>query len=115
MWHPAHGPSCLRTPLSLAHLRLIKGGFPGGSAVRNPPANARDTGSSLDREELLEKGMPAHSSVLAWGIPGTEEPAELQSVGSQRGGHDSVTEQQQHPPGNFCRLVLHVRGDAEMT
>ena len=36
---------------------------------------------ALDREELLEKEMPAHSSVLAWGIPGTEEPGELHPSG----------------------------------
>ena len=36
----------------------------------------------------LEKGMATHSSVLAWRIPGTEEPVGLPSVGSHRVGHD---------------------------
>ena len=36
----------------------------------------------------LEKEMATHSSVLAWRIPGTEEPGELQSMGSRRVGHD---------------------------
>ena len=36
----------------------------------------------------LEKEMATHSSVLAWRIPGTEEPGGLPSVGSQRVGHD---------------------------
>jgi len=36
----------------------------------------------------LEKGMAIHSSVLAWRIPWTEEPGGLQSMGSQRVGHD---------------------------
>ena len=36
----------------------------------------------------LEKEMATHSSVLAWRIPGTEEPGELPSMGSHRGGHD---------------------------
>ena len=39
--------------------------------------------------------MAAHSSILAWEIPQTEEPGRLQSMGSQRVGHDLVTEQQQ--------------------
>ena len=43
---------------------------------------------SLDREELLEKEMATRSSILAWRIPWTEEPGRLQSMGSQRVGHD---------------------------
>ena len=44
---------------------------------------------------VLEKEMATHSSVPAWEIPWTEEPGRLQSSGSQRVGHDSVTKQQQ--------------------
>ena len=36
----------------------------------------------------LEKGMDTHPGILAWRIPWTEEPGMLQSMGSQRGGHD---------------------------
>ena len=36
---------------------------------------------SLGREDLLEKGMTTHSRILAWRIPGTEEPGGLQSMG----------------------------------
>ena len=43
---------------------------------------------SLDREDPLEEGMAIHSSILAWRIPWTEEPGGLQSIMSQRGGHD---------------------------
>ena len=43
---------------------------------------------SLRREDLLEEGMATHSSVLAWRIPGTEEPGGLPSMGSHRVGHD---------------------------
>ena len=43
---------------------------------------------SLVREDPLEKGMETHSSILAWRVPWTEEPGELQSTGSQRLGHD---------------------------
>ena len=43
---------------------------------------------SLDREDLLEKEMATHPSILAWKIAWTEEPGRLQSMGSQRVGHD---------------------------
>ena len=43
---------------------------------------------SLDREDPLEKEMATHSNILAWEIPWTEEPGRLQSMGSQRVGHN---------------------------
>ena len=43
---------------------------------------------SLGREDLLEEGMATHSSILAWRISWTEEAGGLQSMGSQRVGHD---------------------------
>ena len=43
---------------------------------------------SLDQEDPLEKEMAPHSTTLAWKIPWTEEPGRLQSMGSQRVGHD---------------------------
>ena len=43
---------------------------------------------SLGREDLLEKEMATHSSILAWKIPWMEEPGRLQSMRSQRVGHD---------------------------
>ena len=43
---------------------------------------------SLGPEDPLEKGMTTHSSILAWRIRQTEEPGGLQSMGSQRVGHD---------------------------
>ena len=43
---------------------------------------------SLGREVPLEEGMATHSSVLAWRIPWTEDPHRLQSMGSQRVGHN---------------------------
>ena len=51
---------------------------------------------ALGWEDPLEKEMAIHSSTVAWKIPWTEEPGTLQSMGSQRVGHDLVTEQQQH-------------------
>ena len=49
----------------------------------------------LGREDPLEKEMAPHSSTLVWKIPLTEEPGGLQSMGSQRVGHDWATKQQQ--------------------
>ena len=46
---------------------------------------------SLGQEDLLEKEMATHSSILAWKIPWTEEPDRLQSIGSQSVGHDWLT------------------------
>ena len=46
---------------------------------------------SLDWEDPLEKEMATHSSILAWRIPWTEKPGGLQSMGSQRVGHDKMT------------------------
>ena len=101
-------------------------GFPDGTMVKNPTANAGDVGSipglgrspgegngnplqysslvaqtvkclptmqkagvqSLGREDPLEKEMATHSSSLAWKIPWTEEHGRVQSMGSQRVGHD---------------------------
>ena len=56
--------------------------------VKNPPANAGDSGLILGQEDPLEKEMATHSSILAWQIPWTEEPGGLQSMGLQRVGHD---------------------------
>ena len=43
---------------------------------------------SLGQEDPLEKGLTTHSSILAWRIPWTEEPGGVQSMRSQRVGHD---------------------------
>ena len=51
---------------------------------------------SLDQEDILEKEMATHSTILAWEIPRTEEPGGLQSIGSQRYRHNLVTKQKQH-------------------
>ena len=47
---------------------------------------------SLGQQNPLEEEMATHSSILAWKIPWTEEPDELQSMGLQRVGYDSVIE-----------------------
>ena len=53
--------------------------------VKNPPA------TQDPQVQSLEKGMATHFSILAWRIPWTEEPRTLQSIGSQRAGHNCAT------------------------
>ena len=62
----------------------MNSGFLGGSVVKNPPANAGDTGLIPGLEYPLEKEMATHSSILASEISWTEEPGELQTMGSQK-------------------------------
>jgi len=50
---------------------------------------------SIGGEDLLEKEMTTHSSILAWEIPGAEKPGGLESTGLQRVEHDLATKQQQ--------------------
>ena len=75
-----------------AFLGVLRGG--GASqvtlVVKNPPANAGDMRQVpfLGQEDSIEEGMATFSSILAWKIPWTEEPGELQSTGSHRVGHD---------------------------
>ena len=51
---------------------------------------------SLGQKDPLEKEMATHSSIFAWRIPQTEEPGELQSMGSQRGVHDWTSHTHTH-------------------
>ena len=55
--------------------------------VKNLPAMPEIWVPSRGREDPLEEEMATHSSILAWGIPWTEGPGRLQSMGSQRIGH----------------------------
>ena len=62
--------------------------------VKNLPATQelQDTWVlSLGRKDTLEEGLATNSSILTWRIPKTEEPGRLQSIGSQRVGHDQAT------------------------
>ena len=60
--------------------------------VKNLPAMQETQVPSLGQEDPLEQEMATHSSILAWEISRTEEPGGLQFMGSQRVGHNSVTE-----------------------
>ena len=62
--------------------------FPGGSDGKASVYNAGDSGSIPGSGDTLEKEMVIRSSTIVWKIPWTEEPGTLQSMGSQRVGHD---------------------------
>ena len=67
---------------SLSHNAL---GFPGDSYGKESACNMGDQGTqSLGQEDLLEKGMATHSSILAWRIPWTEESEELTLINELR-------------------------------
>ena len=62
--------------------------FPGAQIVKNLPAMQETRVRFLGWESPLEKEMVIHSSILAWRIPWEAVPGRLQSMGSQRVGHD---------------------------
>ena len=59
--------------------------------VKNLPAMQEIQVRSLGWDDPLEKGMAAHSSILAWRIPWTEEPGGLQSMALRRVGHNQAS------------------------
>ena len=76
----------------LVVLELIKVSDQGGPSlivqlVKNLPTMQETQVQSLGQEDLLEKEMATHSSILSWKIPWTGEPGGLQSMGSQRVRH----------------------------
>ena len=75
-WEDPWRRNRLSTPIFL--------GFPSGSAGKESTCNEGDLGL----KDPLEEGTATHSSILAWRIPWTEEPGGLQSMESQRVGHD---------------------------
>ena len=72
----------LDTTERLSHASLV------AQRLKHLPAMQETWVRSLGWEDPLEKEMATHSSILAWEIPWTEEPGGLQSMGSQRVGHD---------------------------
>ena len=74
-----------------SRLPQCKGASLVAQKVKNLPAMQETWVQSLGQEDPLEKRMATHSSILAWRIPWTEEAGRLQSTGSQRVGHDRVT------------------------
>ena len=67
---------------------IIQEDFPGGSDSKASVSTRETWVQSLGWEDPLEKEMAIHSSSIAWKIPWTEEPGRLQSMGSQRVGHN---------------------------
>ena len=59
--------------------------------IKNLPAAQKTQVQSLGREDLLEKGMTTHFSILVWKIPWTEEPGGLHSKGSQSDATERLT------------------------
>ena len=95
-WAPVYGVSKSWTRLKRLSMHIactqsvistqqwVKMGFPDGSDGKESTCNAGDWSSIPGWEDPLEKEMATHLSILAWKIPGTEEPGRLQSMGSQR-------------------------------
>ena len=79
---PFPSPICFYDDLTFIFFKSPFACFPGASTVRDPVA-MQETWWSLGREDPLETGMAAHSSTLAWRVPGTEGPGGLQSMGLQ--------------------------------
>ena len=67
---------------------IINGASMMAQWVKNPPAMQEIWVQSLHQEDPLEEEMVTYSSILAWKIPWTERPGGLQSMGSQRVGHN---------------------------
>ena len=67
-------------------------GFAGSTVAKNLPSIQETWVRSLGWEDPLEKEIATHSSILAWKFPWTEEPGGLQSMGSQRVGHNLASE-----------------------
>ena len=97
-----------------APLFLLNYSFIMAQMVKNLPAMQETGIRSLGQEDPLEKGMATHSSILVWRIPCTEEPAGLQSMGSQRVGHDWLTEQQQRRDSQPAKVMKGVCDFANM-
>ena len=78
--------------------------------MKNPPAMQEPQEMwvrSLGQKDPLEEKMAAHSSILAWENPWTEEPGGLQFMGSQRVRHNLASKQQQQSGCNTVYLFVH--------
>ena len=81
--------------------------------VNNLPAMWETQVWSLGQEDPLEKGMANHASILVWRIPWVEEPGGLQSTGSQRVGHNWVTEHTRTSLHSLWKILLYPCGEWE--
>ena len=80
----------IQTSLSLntIYQGVLLKASPVAQMAKNLPAMQETQVQTLGWEDSLEKGMPTHSRFLAWRIHGQRTMGGLQSMGSQRGGHD---------------------------
>ena len=78
----------LINPMILVKLALLKHKWPKLTQDKRLPTLRETRIRSLGQEDLLEKEMATYSSILAWKIPWMVEPGRLQSMGSQRVGHE---------------------------
>ena len=90
-WSGVPLPLFTKSVIFLNHDQLLAASLV-AQIVKNLPAMQETQVSSLDQEDPLEKSMATPSSILAWRSPWIEEYGGLQSMGSQRVGHDWVTE-----------------------
>ena len=97
--------TCHLFPLSVYYSLHYNRGFPGISVVKNPPAKQEMQVWSVGWAGPLKNEMAALSSILAWKIPRTEMLGRLQSMKSQRVGHNLVTKQQQQHYHCFASLA----------
>ena len=74
---------CLQGPQDISCCHGKDGASLVAQMVKNMPTMQETQVQPLGREDLLEKGMATHSSIIAWRIPWTEESGGLQSLGSQ--------------------------------
>ena len=81
-------PACRRQYKNSIILYLQGGASPVAQTVKGLPVMRKNWVRSLGPGDPLEKEMATHSSILAWEIPWMEEPGGLQSLGSQRVGHN---------------------------
>ena len=89
-WATVHGVAKSRTRLSdlTFNFQLMTTASLVAQRLKRLPLMRETWVRSLGQEDPLEKEMATHSSILAWRIPWTEEPGGLQSMWSQRVGHD---------------------------
>ena len=84
-------------------------GLSGGASGKEPACQCRRLSEmqvqSLGQEDPLKEEMATHSSILAWRVPWTEEPGELQSIGSQRVRYNRATEQEQDNKNRMLPMV----------
>ena len=83
-------------------------GFPGGTVVKHPSANAGDGTQTLGRKDPLEEEMGTRSGILTCRISWTEEPGGSESTGSPRVGHDCAAEHgTEHAVGRMVMNAKH--------